>query len=87
MRAGDYAILSVRDSGAGMDDATSQRIFEPFFTTKGVGKGTGLGLSVTHGIVVGHGGAILVDSAVGRGTTFSICLPLAEPDVALALAS
>jgi two-component system cell cycle sensor histidine kinase/response regulator CckA len=87
MGAGDYAIISVRDNGAGMDDATAQRIFEPFFTTKGVGKGTGLGLSVTHGIVVGHGGAILVDSAVGHGTTFSICLPLAEPDEALALAS
>jgi signal transduction histidine kinase len=85
MGRGNYAVLTVRDTGAGMDEATVQRIFEPFFTTKGVGKGTGLGLSVTHGIIAGHGGAIQVDSASGRGSSFSIYLPLAESDMALAL--
>ena len=78
-------MVKITDSGSGMDEATLRRIFEPFFTTKGVGKGTGLGLSVTHGIVTGHGGAIDVDTARGRGTTFSIYLPLDEADIALAL--
>jgi PAS domain S-box-containing protein len=82
---GQYAVLTVRDSGAGMDEATTQRIFEPFFTTKGVGKGTGLGLSVTHGIIAGHGGTIQVESAPGRGTTLSIYLPIAEVAAPLAL--
>ena len=83
--AGPYAVVKIRDNGSGMDEATLRRIFEPFFTTKGVGKGTGLGLSVTHGIVTGHGGAIDVDTAPSRGTTFSIYLPLDEADIALAL--
>jgi len=82
---GAYAVLSVRDTGSGMDDATVKRIFEPFFTTKSVGKGTGLGLSVTHGIIAGHGGEIQVDSEPGRGTKFSVYLPTEENPVALAL--
>ncbi|MEP7217198.1 MAG: ATP-binding protein, partial [Anaerolineaceae bacterium] len=75
---GDYAHLWVSDDGCGMDIAIQQRIFEPFFTTKPVGVGTGLGLSVVHGIMMAHRGAISVDSAPGRGSTFHIYLPLAE---------
>jgi NO-binding membrane sensor protein with MHYT domain/signal transduction histidine kinase len=86
LAAGPHAVLTVRDSGAGMDKATVNRIFEPFYTTKGVGKGTGLGLSVTHGIITGHGGAIHVESTPGVGTSFSVLLPIAEADVPVALA-
>jgi PAS domain S-box-containing protein len=74
--AGPYARIWVRDSGAGMDEATQARMFEPFFTTKPQGQGTGLGLAVVHGIVVGHDGAIDVASAPGAGTTVAVWLPL-----------
>jgi PAS domain S-box-containing protein len=76
LRSGRYVRLTVEDHGSGMDDATLSRIFEPFFTTKDVGRGTGLGLSIVYAIVVDSGGAIDVESAVERGTTFSIYVPL-----------
>jgi PAS domain S-box-containing protein len=73
--AGTYVRLSVTDSGVGMSDAVKSHIFEPFFTTKGVGKGTGLGLATVYGIVRQAGGTIVVDSALGRGTSFHVLLP------------
>jgi PAS domain S-box-containing protein len=74
-KPGPYVVLKVRDTGTGIEPAIVEKIFDPFFTTKEVGKGTGLGLATTMGIVRSHGGFIQVESDLGKGTTFSVCLP------------
>ena len=80
--AGRYAIIVVRDSGVGMDDATQARVFEPFFTTKAVGQGTGLGLAAAAGIMRQNGGYIALASEPGKGATFTLYLPvLSDADV------
>ncbi|GFO69509.1 hypothetical protein GMLC_30880 [Geomonas limicola] len=73
---GPYAVVTVSDTGCGMDHDTCQRIFEPFYTTKGVGEGTGLGMSIVYGIVKQHNGFIEVHSEPGRGSRIGICLPI-----------
>jgi signal transduction histidine kinase/ActR/RegA family two-component response regulator len=74
--AGEYAVVSVSDSGTGMPPEVVERIFEPFFTTKPIGKGTGLGMSMIYGFMQQSGGHITVDSAPGQGTTVSLFMPV-----------
>jgi len=75
---GDEVVIRIADSGVGISASDRARIFEPFFTTKPVGSGTGLGLSTSFAIIERHGGRIVVESEVGRGTTFEIWLPIRD---------
>ncbi len=77
LKMGNYLQMTVSDTGPGIVPEIRNRIFDPYFTTKEVGKGTGMGLAVVYGIVKSHGGAISVDSKVGKGTTFNILFPVA----------
>ncbi len=81
MQPGRYQILTVSDTGHGIDASLKERIFDPFFTTKGPGKGTGMGLSVVHGIVKSHGGRINCCSEPEKGTTFEVFFPTIEEEI------
>jgi PAS domain S-box-containing protein len=78
---GSYVLLTIRDTGIGMDKMTQERIFEPFFTTKSFAEGTGLGLSSAYGIIKGHGGYIEVDSEKGHGAAFRLYLPATAKEI------
>jgi signal transduction histidine kinase len=72
----DMVVVHVRDTGSGIERENLEKIFDPFFTTKDASRGTGLGLAVSYGIIKKHGGDIGVESAVGKGTVFTVRLPL-----------
>ena len=80
LEPGRYAKLSVRDTGYGIEPQFMDKVFEPYFTTKEVGKGTGMGLALVHGIVKSYGGAVTVQSELGKGTSFHVYLPLVEEE-------
>ena len=80
-KPGDYVMLTIKDTGAGMNKKTRERIFEPFFTTKGLAIGAGLGMASAYGIIKAHNGYIDADSKIGQGTTFNIYLPAIEKPV------
>jgi CheY-like chemotaxis protein len=86
MKVGRHLELTVKDTGHGMEPQVLERIFEPYYTTKAQGKGTGLGLSVIHGIIKNHGGDINVVSQPGKGSTFTVYIPIID-DVELAVDS
>jgi two-component system NtrC family sensor kinase len=73
---GSWIAVAISDTGSGIPESDLSRIFDPFFTTKPVGEGTGLGLSISYGIVQRHGGTITVVSEVGKGTTFTVRIPI-----------
>jgi signal transduction histidine kinase/ActR/RegA family two-component response regulator len=77
---GNYVKLTISDTGSGISPKIKDKIFDPYFTTKDIGKGTGMGLSVVHGIVKSHGGGLIIDSEIERGTTFSIFFQVVEKE-------
>jgi two-component system NtrC family sensor kinase len=80
MKNPDTVQIEIEDTGKGMDEETRGKIFDPFFTTKSLGTGTGLGLSISYGVIEKHKGEILVDSEPGRGTKFTLLLPVKGPE-------
>ena len=76
---GDYVMIAITESGCGIPEPIRSKVFDPFFTTKEFGKGTGLGLTVVKGIIEEHQGSIAADSEEGKGTTFTILLPVHKP--------